>query len=360
MVTGHSIVIANDPPDPTSPPAETSDAELVAGLASGRPEAAGPLYARYAPIVFGMARQSVDPAAAEEIVQDVFVAVWKGARTFDPARGSVRAWLLQIAHFRIANELRRRRRRPVAAGGERDEHVIASLPEGSPASDERLWLDYRSQVLRSALAELPAPQRQALGLSFFDDLSHSEIASILGVPIGTAKSRIRLALTKLRGRLGTVSAAALTLALAVGLSVWAASRLGTERDSHARDRRAIQVLTSSEAEAIRASAAGSAPAEAHATWRAKRGEPLAVVTLSHFPPAAPGTTDRVWASIHGAWIFAGSMTPDASGRAVLVVEGTSFASRPDRIEVRRAETRRPVGSEPSGELLAAWPAAPTP
>jgi len=347
--------MAKDPDsglDSSSSRVEASDEELMADLAAGRQEAAGPLYSRYAPIVFGIARQSVDRATAEEIVQDVFVAVWKGARSFDAARGTVRGWLLQIAHFRIANELRRRRRRPAASGGEKDEIELAHLAETSPAADERLWLDYRSQVLRSALAELPAPQRQALGLSFFDELSHSEISSILGVPIGTAKSRIRLAMGRLRGRLAVVSAAALALVFAIWGYTY--SRLQTERAVREQNGRAIGVLTSSEAEAIRVPGTPEAPAGAHLTWRSKRGEPLAVVTLSHFPPAAAGTDDRVWASIRGRWVFVGSIAPDSNGHGLLVVEGAPFAFRPDAIEVRRIEKNRPPGRQPEGEPLAIW------
>lgn len=329
----------------SGPGEEPSDAALVAELAAGRHEAAGPLYTRYAPIVFGIARQALDRASAEEIVQDVFVAVWRGARTFDPARGSVRTWLLQIAHYRIANELRRRRRRPAEAGSGGGDEAIEALPEPAPFSDDKMWTEYRARVLRSALEELPPPQRQALGLSFFEDLTHSEIASILEVPIGTAKSRIRLALSRLRVRLAAVSAATLVLAGAVWLAVRSESRF-------ARDERALSVLTSSEAEAIRAGAAPGAPAQAHATWRAKRGEPIAVVTLSHFPPAPEGKVDRIWVSIGGRWIEAGAARPDARGAARILAEGPAFASRPEAIEVRLEPERAPAA--PSGTLIAAW------
>jgi RNA polymerase sigma-70 factor (ECF subfamily) len=81
-------------------------------LAAGSEDALRPLYARYAPIVFGLAAHSLERAAAEEIVQDVFLSVWRSAHQYDPARGALRPWLLQIAHYRILNELRRRSRRP--------------------------------------------------------------------------------------------------------------------------------------------------------------------------------------------------------------------------------------------------------
>src|SRR3954467_13621634 len=80
-----------------------SDEELMQQLAEGRHEAIGPLHARYAPLIFNIAAQTLDRAAAEEIVQDVFVAVWRHAGVFDPARGRFRAWALQIAHLRVLN-----------------------------------------------------------------------------------------------------------------------------------------------------------------------------------------------------------------------------------------------------------------
>ena len=91
---------------------DTSDEDLMRQLAAGRPEALGPLHARYASMIHGMAARSLDRAAAEEISQEVFLAVWRHAASFDPARGTFRAWVAQITHTRVRNELRRRGRRP--------------------------------------------------------------------------------------------------------------------------------------------------------------------------------------------------------------------------------------------------------
>ena len=90
---------------------ELSDESVMNDLASGRQDAIGVLYARYAPTILGMAALALGRPTAEDIVQDVFLAVWKKASTYDPTRGTVRAWLLQIAHYRILNALRQRRRR---------------------------------------------------------------------------------------------------------------------------------------------------------------------------------------------------------------------------------------------------------
>src|SRR5881628_4041750 len=106
------------------------DDELMRQVAEGSAEALALLHRRFARLIFGLAVQSLDRAAAEDLVQDVFLAVWRNARRFDPERGTVRAWVLQITHFRLLNELRRRSRQPeVVPDPER------LLLAGQPASD---------------------------------------------------------------------------------------------------------------------------------------------------------------------------------------------------------------------------------
>src|SRR4030081_235221 len=89
-----------------------TDDDLVPLLAGGDQPALGPLYARYAPLIFNVAVQSLEGPGAEEVVQDVFLSVWRKAALFDPQRGTFRAWILQMGHFAVINELRRRGRRP--------------------------------------------------------------------------------------------------------------------------------------------------------------------------------------------------------------------------------------------------------
>ena len=117
---------------PSPPTPSLSDEELMGQLAIGRTEAPWPLHGRYAALVFGLAARSLDRAAAEEISQDVFLAVWRHAAAFDPARGSFRAWVLQIAHFRVINELRRRGRRPRATS--QPDHRRGTRIDGSARS----------------------------------------------------------------------------------------------------------------------------------------------------------------------------------------------------------------------------------
>src|SRR6516164_6872589 len=95
-------------------PART-DEELMVDLASGRQDALGPLYARYASLVYQLGVQSLDRPAAEELVQEVFLTIWRGAHSFDASQGAFRPWLLRLTHWKVLNELRRRRRRPSTA-----------------------------------------------------------------------------------------------------------------------------------------------------------------------------------------------------------------------------------------------------
>ena len=119
--------------------ADTSDEELMRQLAAGRPEALGPLHARHASLIFGVAARSLDRATAEEISQEVFLAVWRHATSFDPTRGTFRAWVLQITRSTVLNELRRRGRRP-------------------RASDAVQWLEWRSSAR-------PGPRPRRVGLA---------------------------------------------------------------------------------------------------------------------------------------------------------------------------------------------------
>jgi len=181
-------------------PHALSDEELMWRLAAGRQESLARLYRRYASLVFNMAARSLDHGTAEEIVQDVFLAVWRNASTFTPERGAFRPWVLQIAHFRILNELRRRRRRPPVQP-DPDGLVLASLPDDGPELEELAWRASLRARAQSACKDLPQPQREAVELAIFKDLTHQEVAAELRIPLGTVKTRIRSAIQKLRDKL---------------------------------------------------------------------------------------------------------------------------------------------------------------
>jgi len=162
---------------------DASDEALMLELRAGRREALAPLYSRHAPLVLRLAAQSLDRATAEEILQEVFFAIWRGAERFDPTRGPFRPWMIQIAHFRILNELRRRSRQPEPEV-DPDGRLVGALPDGAPGPAEATWREQRRAALAAALGELPEPQRKALGLAFFEDLSHEQVADALAVPLG--------------------------------------------------------------------------------------------------------------------------------------------------------------------------------
>src|SRR5215212_4737048 len=164
-----------------------ADDELMLQLASGRQDALGPLYSRYATLFFNMAAQALDRAEAEEVVQEVFLSIWRHAATFNPQLGSARSWALQIAHYRIANELRRKRRRPQTESGA-EPTDFTDLPDGELDPADQAWRDQRAAVLHDAVRDLPPLQGEAVGLAFFGELSHPEVAARLDVPLGTAKS----------------------------------------------------------------------------------------------------------------------------------------------------------------------------
>jgi RNA polymerase sigma-70 factor (ECF subfamily) len=326
---------------------DVSDETLMSNLVSGQQDAIGLLYARYAPTILGMAAQALGRATAEDIVQEVFLAVWKNAPTYDSKRGPVRPWLLQIAHFRIANELRRKSRRPQIQADPEGER-LASLPEPGPGQSEEVWNAYRHSALRRALEELPPPQRQALGLAFFEQLSHDEIASALKLPLGTAKSRIRAGLRTLRLRHAPLIAALAGIAI---LGVFALRFLSGRTDL-ARDERALTMLTSSDSEALRMTAPGAPDSRIHGVYRHRPGSPIAVFTLSNFPPAPAGRVYRAWALHGGAWVSLGDARPDSSGHARRIAEHPALASRPDGLEVTlEPETG---ATAPGGPILIAW------
>jgi RNA polymerase sigma-70 factor (ECF subfamily) len=330
------------------PSSEVSDEALVRQLATGQQAALGPLYQRYARLIFHLAAKTLGRLAAEDIVQDVFVAVWRRADTFDAGKGAFRPWVLQIAHYRILNELRRRSRQ-LQLEPDPDGSQVADLPDDSPEPVETLWQDYRRSAVQAAFAELPPPQRHALGLAFFEDLTHEQVASVLNLPLGTAKTRIRTALHTLRSKLTPrLAAVALVGILAVlGLSYHA------EQVAWQRDERALELVTNSETINLRLASAPGVPLETHARYRGRAGAEIAVLTLSHFPPASPGQTYQAWVRHQGVWTSLGTVQPDANGNARLIAEGFPLAALPDAIQV----TQEPSGGSmvPSGPVVVVWP-----
>jgi RNA polymerase sigma-70 factor (ECF subfamily) len=171
-------------------------AGLIARVAQGDREAFGRLYDQFAPALFGLIRRILrDPAASEEVLQEVFWQVWQEAARYDPRRGSPEAWLTMRAKTRAIDRLRsmRRRDRTFVSGLEE------SLARGTDPREENPGVAAEARgVVQTALAQLPAAQRRVIELAFFEGLTQTEIAARLGEPLGTVKTRARLGLERLR------------------------------------------------------------------------------------------------------------------------------------------------------------------
>ncbi len=154
------------------------------------------LYDRYARLVFSLALQILnDRSACEEIVQEVFAKVWRGAHEYSTERGKFSSWLVGIARHQCIDELRRRRVRP-APDSLDQEPMFELASDDDPA--EAAAYSMQRQAIQAALAQIPAEQRQVIELAFFGGLTHQEIALRCEEPLGTVKTRMRLGMQKLR------------------------------------------------------------------------------------------------------------------------------------------------------------------
>src|SRR5438132_8287943 len=242
------------------------DEELMRRVAAGSEEALGLLHRRFARPIFGLAIQTLDRAAAEDLVQEVLLVVWRNAARFDPARGSARSWILQIAHFRLLNELRRRSRQPEIAP-DPDGVALAGVPDDHAGPAEAVSEHHRRGLVKSALDTLPSPQREALRLAFLDDLTHEQVAAELGLPLGTAKTRIRAGLERLRSMLTPQRAALAVLTLLAAVAV----RYRSEHATLARYDRALSMVTASDSVNLRMEALPGTPGETHARYGGRPG-----------------------------------------------------------------------------------------
>ncbi|GAC1584000.1 MAG: sigma-70 family RNA polymerase sigma factor [Candidatus Dormibacteria bacterium] len=175
--------------------ANEADAEIVVPLREGRPEAIEVMYERYAGLAYGLALRIVgDPGRAEDVVQEVLVSVWRKPDSYDPSRGSFRTWLMTLVRNRSIDSLRGHWRRQ---GG--DVELGDDLQDLSGRSDPwpAVALSLERDVVRDALSALPEDQRKCVEMAHYGGFSHSEIAGKLGLPLGTVKGRLRLAMDKM-------------------------------------------------------------------------------------------------------------------------------------------------------------------
>jgi RNA polymerase sigma-70 factor (ECF subfamily) len=180
------------PPLAEAPPeAGPSDAALLARVANADRDAFEVLYRRYVRSIFGFAlRRLRDRSQAEEVTQETFTAVWRSAQSYRPERGSAGGWLYTVARNAIVDRMRRNGRADVTA-----ELPELTSPEGGP--DEQAEEAYRAWRVHRALEELNPNERKVIELAYWSGLSQSEVASHLGQPLGTVKTRTRSALARL-------------------------------------------------------------------------------------------------------------------------------------------------------------------
>ena len=186
---------------------ELSDEQLMALLDESPPQqqldaALSTLYNRYSRTVYGVGLKILsERSLAEELVQEVFLKVWRSAGSFDPSRGSFSTWLYRVTRSCATDLYRKRARRGVRSVVEADEYIAASVADTSAGPQEVVddsWLSWR---VSRALEALDVRQREVIELAYFGDLSQREISELTGLALGTVKSRTASAFRKLRGEL---------------------------------------------------------------------------------------------------------------------------------------------------------------
>lgn len=190
----------------TYPEQGIDDHALIRRVAAGDESAFSALYDRWQRVVSALAdRILADADEADDVVEETFWQAWRGAAQYDASRGSVQTWLLTIARTRSLDRLRARRRRREESSDAQDTDgfVSGSYQAEDPGGDASAGAEHEEQrlMVRAALAALPVEQRTTLELAYFAGLSQSEIAEKMGEPLGTVKTRTRMALQKLRAPL---------------------------------------------------------------------------------------------------------------------------------------------------------------
>ncbi len=176
-------------------PEAGDEMRLVARVRAGDQQALAELYDRYSHVVYGVAlRVLQDTGAAEDVLQDIFLQLWRKPDAFDSSRGSLSAWLAVIARHRSIDRLRKRRPET-----ELEDCVIVSATDLRDETERSLVIE----KVRVVMNEMSPDQRAAMEMAFFQGLTHTEIAEKTGEPLGTIKTRIRSGLQQLRARLAT-------------------------------------------------------------------------------------------------------------------------------------------------------------
>ena len=176
-----------------------TDEGLLALIAIRDPDALGELYRRYSRLVYSLAMKMLaEPGLAEEISLDVFTRVWEQGHTYRADQAKASTWLTSITRYRCIDVIRRQKTFPAIQQIPNWDETIQPAAPVKESPEEKTQLSMQQTRIRAALSQLPDDQRKALALAYFKGLTHRQIADTLDQPLGTVKTRIRLALQKLR------------------------------------------------------------------------------------------------------------------------------------------------------------------
>jgi RNA polymerase sigma-70 factor (ECF subfamily) len=177
-----------------------ADEELMPLIGEKNPDAFEVFYDRHGGVAYSLAYRIVgERGAAEDVTQEAFISIWRSGARYDAARGSVRTWMLGIVRNRAIDALRSKSGKAPKLDFD-DDSILEHRPAAEQTESEALQRE-TAQEVRGALGELPGEQAKVIQLAYFGGFSHSEIAGMLGVPLGTVKGRMRLGLEKIRGEL---------------------------------------------------------------------------------------------------------------------------------------------------------------
>ena len=180
---------------------DVPDQELLQDITQEKEGALEALYTRYVTSVYSLAMFMLrQPSLAEEVTQDVFLNIWRKAATYKADRGEPKAWIMSIAHHRIVDVIRSRRRAPPISEP-REFDLLELLPSSGASTEEEVERNLDRDRIVKALASLPEAQQQVIILAYFEGYSQAEMAKMLRQPLGTVKTRVRLAMQKLRATL---------------------------------------------------------------------------------------------------------------------------------------------------------------
>jgi RNA polymerase sigma factor (sigma-70 family) len=202
-----TLAIVQEIPRPSAEPlARSAEASLVRRLSRGDADALDAIYRDHGAACYRIARRvTANQTLAEDCVQEAFLGLWRRPERFDPGSGSLRSWLLAMTHHKAVDAVRReaaQQRRQAAESA-----VRALDPPGRGDPEESAWRTVRADGVRSALAELPGPQREAIALAYYGGYTQTEIARLTGAPLGTVKTRMLAGMRRLRAALGTTVSA---------------------------------------------------------------------------------------------------------------------------------------------------------